>query len=269
MDAFQRTLFPGSGDSVDDDACSVYTVEMVSGALGQHELRATPVPSAGLACRVEDFSRIGLNRPCDEARSEREPFLAFPTPIAPRRRSTMTHTLPHCDFGRDEAVGRPRVDAAGLLGRSGARTDVAHGDDVGRRRCRHCDGSRLRGRRQCVLGRHDGQLRRRSIAGLLQNHERCGKAQGRVIEANLILLVFAIREGRPIPVSFARPAQRRRRSACLAIRHLAILADIPLRATRWCQIQRFCRGPVAQSGSAVDTYRHHTTRCATPCRGSY
>ena len=29
MDAFQRTLFPGVGDSV-DDACSVYTVEMVS-----------------------------------------------------------------------------------------------------------------------------------------------------------------------------------------------------------------------------------------------
>jgi len=27
MDAFQRTLFPGSGDSVDDDACSVYTLE--------------------------------------------------------------------------------------------------------------------------------------------------------------------------------------------------------------------------------------------------
>ena len=25
MDAFQRTLFPGGGDSVDDDACSVYT----------------------------------------------------------------------------------------------------------------------------------------------------------------------------------------------------------------------------------------------------
>jgi len=50
MDAFQRTLFRGSGDSVDDDACSVYTVEMVSAALGQHELRATPVPArAGLA----------------------------------------------------------------------------------------------------------------------------------------------------------------------------------------------------------------------------
>ena len=26
MDAFQRTLFPGGGDSVDDDACSVYTL---------------------------------------------------------------------------------------------------------------------------------------------------------------------------------------------------------------------------------------------------
>ena len=44
MDAFQRTLFPGGGDSVDDDACSVYTVEMVSAALGQHE-PATPVPA--------------------------------------------------------------------------------------------------------------------------------------------------------------------------------------------------------------------------------
>ena len=27
MDAVQRTLFPGGSDSVDDDACSVYTVE--------------------------------------------------------------------------------------------------------------------------------------------------------------------------------------------------------------------------------------------------
>jgi hypothetical protein len=31
MDAVKRTLFPGGSDSVDDDACSVYTVEMVSG----------------------------------------------------------------------------------------------------------------------------------------------------------------------------------------------------------------------------------------------
>jgi hypothetical protein len=27
MDAFQRTLFLGGGDSVDDDACSVYTLQ--------------------------------------------------------------------------------------------------------------------------------------------------------------------------------------------------------------------------------------------------
>lgn len=96
MDAFQRTPFPGSGDSVDDDdACSVYTVEMVSAALRIQSLalaaivpsrwrRHGPDPSAttsaGLACRVEDFSRIGFNRAVREARSEREPFLAFPEP---------------------------------------------------------------------------------------------------------------------------------------------------------------------------------------------
>jgi len=45
MDAFQRTLFPGSGDSVDDDACSVYTVEIsadsISGARSHCSMSVT------------------------------------------------------------------------------------------------------------------------------------------------------------------------------------------------------------------------------------
>ena len=48
MDAVQRTLFPGGSDSVDDDACSVYTVEMVSAAIeaprGAHESRHPDEP---------------------------------------------------------------------------------------------------------------------------------------------------------------------------------------------------------------------------------
>jgi hypothetical protein len=45
MDAFQRTLFPGSGDSVDYDACSVYTVEIsadsISGARSHCSMSVT------------------------------------------------------------------------------------------------------------------------------------------------------------------------------------------------------------------------------------